>query len=611
MKNNRISRSNSPGSVGDTVVIDGKNYFIVDTIAKGGYGVIYKAKDDNGKFVAIKVIHSIDENNFNSVYKEIEIQKKLSHCPYCVSLNGFEFVPALRKTMIVMEYCPKSLVDEMNGSINRGFSDQLIAEIFFSIASAVTFMHSLDPPITHRDLKIENVLYRDGQWKLCDFGSATDELIDPSQTSNLAFLAEEIKRATTPCYRAPEMVDLYRYDMIGPQSDIWALGCFLYKLCTFKDAFPEGQSLQILNGRVNFDVSPTINNKYREIIVECLKSKPNDRPTSSCLLNRIKADMGISTDISSRHSNDIDTYEILLLNAESTNDYQSDVSDIDMITEERTSMKPDLENEGFVFSDNDEEIVLSNQIIEENTVIQTNPQDLINIDELVGPTQNQTQYNVLFVTNRDELTQKLIQLEDYSLYHALDELCKEKEEAPEYILSIINNYGVIGSKIAKSLPPLPKSSFSDYFEFRKQFSIIFPQFEGNFSLTDFFKSNSSAPPPPGSPPLCTEALKLLQNGMDSLISIMRSFFSRVLIDESLSLYQIISYIIAKLILFNISTQFLQTVSIPLLKNQHRKLKNIFDSTKCGVSLPESTFDFTDREIITKIRSPPHKTPMTV
>lgn len=39
-------------------------------------------------------------------------------------------------------------------------------------------MHSLNPPLAHRDIKIENVLFQNGKCKLCDFGSASTQRVD-------------------------------------------------------------------------------------------------------------------------------------------------------------------------------------------------------------------------------------------------------------------------------------------------------------------------------------------------------------------------------------------------------------------------------------------------
>jgi serine/threonine protein kinase len=64
-----------------------------------------------------------------------------------------------------------------------------------------------------------------------------------------AVIAPPATLQTTPSYRAPEMVDLYQRRRICEKADVWAMGCLMYKLVFFDDAFGEGGAMAILGGR--------------------------------------------------------------------------------------------------------------------------------------------------------------------------------------------------------------------------------------------------------------------------------------------------------------------------------------------------------------------------
>lgn len=69
--------------------------------------------------------------------------------------------------------------------------------------------------------QVENILYSDtGHYVLCDFGSATAKILNPS-VHGVAIVEEEIKKYTTLSYRAPEMVDMYCGKAITTKADIW------------------------------------------------------------------------------------------------------------------------------------------------------------------------------------------------------------------------------------------------------------------------------------------------------------------------------------------------------------------------------------------------------
>lgn len=105
--------------------------------------------------------------------------------------------------------------------LQTGFSEQEVMQIFCDTVEAVSRLHHCQTPIIHRDLKVENILMTEqGSYVLCDFGSATGKILNPT-THGVALVEEEIKKYTTLSYRAPEMVDMYSGKPITTKADIW------------------------------------------------------------------------------------------------------------------------------------------------------------------------------------------------------------------------------------------------------------------------------------------------------------------------------------------------------------------------------------------------------
>uniref|UniRef100_A0A7S1IEG7 non-specific serine/threonine protein kinase n=2 Tax=Eutreptiella gymnastica TaxID=73025 RepID=A0A7S1IEG7_9EUGL len=104
---------------------------------------------------------------------------------------------------VLMEHCDQSLIGIMKQRFTSKFTEEEVLSIFHNVVQAVCYLHSLTPPVAHRDLKADNVLLgADRRYKLCDFGSCTSEAYEPQGTREINLFQDEIDRNTTLEYRA-------------------------------------------------------------------------------------------------------------------------------------------------------------------------------------------------------------------------------------------------------------------------------------------------------------------------------------------------------------------------------------------------------------------------
>ncbi len=108
---------------------------------------------------------------------------------------------------------------------------EAIARIGDQTMSALALAHRNG--ITHRDLKPENIFISiddsgDERVKLLDFGV--------SKLRGVGRLSGVHKMLGTPSYMSPEQAT-GQNDLVGPSTDVWAMGTILYEMATQRTAF--------------------------------------------------------------------------------------------------------------------------------------------------------------------------------------------------------------------------------------------------------------------------------------------------------------------------------------------------------------------------------------
>ena len=262
--------------------IQNKKYYLDNLIAEGGYALIYKIQSvaDN-KFYALKKITIQSSSHKKQINREIKIWKELSKFGNIVELIDFQW--GEKHAYIIMELCEEGTLLDYVNNYEGNIPEMEALLIFNQILLGVNSMHGQNPPIAHRDLKIENILKKKRNFKICDFGSASTETFDPKISDE--FVKEEnfsnFEKHSTLYYRAPEMCDRYGEYIVNEKVDIWALGCVLYTMVFKEQPFINAQKLEIINANYNFpkDEQKLYSEKFLDLIRVMLTPNPNDRPS--------------------------------------------------------------------------------------------------------------------------------------------------------------------------------------------------------------------------------------------------------------------------------------------------------------------------------------------
>jgi tetratricopeptide (TPR) repeat protein/predicted Ser/Thr protein kinase len=248
------------------------DYELLEEIAKGGMGAVYKARQVSlGRLVALKLILAgklADDEDVQRFRREAEAAAQLDH-PGIVPVyevgeqNG-------------QHYFSMGLVEgeSLAHRVARGpLPAREAAALVQAVAEAMAYAHARG--VVHRDLKPGNILVdREGRPRITDFGIAKRMTEDSGQTR-----AGEVMG--TPSYMPPEQARGSKD--VGPAADVYALGAVLYALLDARPPFQAATVHETLRLVVDEEpmpprrLNPSVPRDLETICLKCLEKEPRRR----------------------------------------------------------------------------------------------------------------------------------------------------------------------------------------------------------------------------------------------------------------------------------------------------------------------------------------------
>ncbi|XP_068789192.1 receptor-interacting serine/threonine-protein kinase 2 isoform X1 [Struthio camelus] len=264
-------------------------------LSRGAYGTVSAARHADWRVpVALKSLQGpLLESDRNHLLKEAEILHK-ARFSYILPILGICNEPEFLG--IVTEYMT-------NGSLNQLLHGKdvypdipwcLRFRILYEIALGVNYLHNMNPPLLHHDLKTQNILLDDEfHVKIADFGLSKWRVVSMSQSRSETSLPE----GGTIIYMPPEDYNPSQKSRASVKHDIYSYAIIMWEVMTRKQPFEEvinplqimysvsqGQRLDLSKESLSMDIP------HRALIIRLIASgwaqNPDERPSFlKCLID--------------------------------------------------------------------------------------------------------------------------------------------------------------------------------------------------------------------------------------------------------------------------------------------------------------------------------------
>ena len=251
------------------------NYTLVRLIGAGSTGVVFQAIDQKlDRTVALKVLRpSLGETARGRFLVEAKLAASIEHVNV-VTILDVGMVGRL--AFMAMPWLPGRTLESLLVSGEQMSAEQIV-NIITQVAAGLSAAHQNQ--LVHRDIKPANlwICESDQQLKILDFGLARLSDDDPNLTATGML-------AGTPNFMSPEQTRGLELD---GRSDLFSLGCVLYRLLTRKLPFGAPTVLATLTSIQHDHPSPPkatcpeVSQHLSDLAMCLLEKQPANRPQSA------------------------------------------------------------------------------------------------------------------------------------------------------------------------------------------------------------------------------------------------------------------------------------------------------------------------------------------
>lgn len=248
-------------------VLDGK-YEIWKEVGRGGMSIVYLARDNRlNKQWAVKEIKNDGSKSTMTLLKGLEREANiLKNVDHPVLPRIVDIINQEGTIYVVMDFIEGTTLSDRL-AIEGAQPQELVIEWGLQLASALDYLHKMNPPVIYRDMKPSNVMIKpEGGVKLIDFGTAKEYDVE-----NIA----DTTALGTRGYAAPEQFGdaqgrgIYKTDA---RTDIYNLGATLYHIVTGKNPCEPPYEMRPIR-----EWNPTLSSGLEKIILKCTQANPSDR----------------------------------------------------------------------------------------------------------------------------------------------------------------------------------------------------------------------------------------------------------------------------------------------------------------------------------------------